>query len=385
MFSKFFKKQKQPESHEIEIIESDTKDLKLNKVSELEDPSINLTESVDIIEKNTQIIDKLDNIVDILKADSDFKILQEDIEETKQKNWLKSLRGGLEKTRNNLGKKLLGVFGGGKISPELYDELETTLLSSDIGIRSTKYILDEIRNKVTLKGLKDANELKDALKNILIELLTTIKKPLEIKDKKPHVIMLVGVNGSGKTTTIGKLTKYFQQQGKSVILGAADTFRAAAREQLIEWGKRNNVVVISQENGDPASVAFDTVKSAFANNIDIVLIDTAGRLSTQTNLMEEIKKIKRITNKALNEDPHETLLILDSNIGQNALSQLKAFDEAIGVTGLIVTKLDGTAKGGVICAIAKENPVPLLFIGIGEKIDDLREFDPVEYVNALID
>jgi fused signal recognition particle receptor len=206
-----------------------------------------------------------------------------------------------------------------------------------------------------------------------------------MEEQKPFVIMLVGVNGAGKTTSIGKLAKYFQGQGKSVLLAAGDTFRAAAREQLLEWGKRNNVTVISQQKGDSAAVCFDAVNSAIANQIDVVLVDTAGRLPTQLNLMAEIQKVKRVIGKALNGAPHEVLLVLDSNIGQNALNQVKVFDNALKLTGLILTKLDGTAKGGVICAISSVRPVPLRYIGVGEGIDDLRPFDAKSYVDALFD
>lgn len=299
-------------------------------------------------------------------------------------SWGERLKRGLSKTRDTWGKKFLGVFGGGKIDQELYDELEAILLASDIGYAATTELLDKIRKKVSLRGLKDSSELRDALKDSIVELLLPIEIPLKSETNNgPFVIMMVGVNGAGKTTSIGKLAKYFQMQGKSVMLAAGDTFRAAAREQLIEWGKRNNVTVISQQGGDSAAVCYDAIQSAIANKIDIVLADTAGRLPTQLNLMEEIKKIKRVIGKSLNGAPHEVLLVLDSNIGQNALTQVKVFDAAIGLTGLILTKLDGTAKGGVICAIAKEMPVPLRFIGIGETVDDLRPFSAKDYTEAL--
>lgn len=300
-------------------------------------------------------------------------------------SWGERLKFGLAKTRNNLGKKLLGVFGGGKIDEALYDELETVLLSSDVGIGATNQLLDQIRKKVTLKGLKDSLELRATLKDSITELLTPLAKPLVVDRHKPFVIMLVGVNGAGKTTSIGKLAKYFQMQGKSVMLAAGDTFRAAAREQLIEWGNRNNVQVISQQDGDSAAVCYDAIQSAIAQKIDIVLADTAGRLPTQLNLMEEIKKVKRVIGKALDGAPHEILLVLDSNIGQNALNQVVAFDDALSLSGLVLTKLDGSAKGGVICAIASMRPIPLRFIGVGETIDDLRPFVAKDYANALFD
>ena len=300
-------------------------------------------------------------------------------------SWVQRLKHGLSKTRDNLGKKLLGVFGAGKIDAAVYEELEEVLLSSDVGVSATKYLLDLIQKKVSLRGLKVKSELKEVLKDSMVELLLPLEKPLEINTHKPFIIMLVGVNGAGKTTSIGKLAKYFQAQGKSVMLAAGDTFRAAAREQLITWGERNNVTVVSQKSGDSAAVCFDAINSAIANKIDIVLADTAGRLPTQLNLMEEIKKVKRVINKAQADAPHEILLVLDSNIGQNGLNQVRAFDDALGLTGLVLTKLDGTAKGGVICAIARERPIPLRFIGVGETIDDLRPFNAVDYVNELID
>ena len=308
----------------------------------------------------------------------------EQLEPLKKMSWAERLKMGLSKTRDVLGKKLLGVFGGGKIDEDLYDELESVLLTSDVGIAATTHLLEDVRGKVSLRGLKDSTELKNALSDSLIELIEPLEKSLETNKHSPFVIMMVGVNGAGKTTSIGKLAKYFQQQGKSVMLAAGDTFRAAAREQLMEWGKRNNVTVVAQQSGDSAAVCFDAIQSAVAKKIDIVLADTAGRLPTQLNLMEEIKKVKRVITKALPDAPHEIMLVLDANIGQNAINQVKAFDDALGLTGLVLTKLDGTAKGGVICAIAKERPIPLRFIGVGESIDDLRPFVTKEYIEALL-
>jgi fused signal recognition particle receptor len=299
--------------------------------------------------------------------------------------WLGKLKKGLSKTRNNLGKKLLSIFGSGKIDKNLYEELENILISSDVGVAATDYLLKKLQNEVSLKGLKDSFELKSILKKNMLELIKDIEKPLDVTNHLPHVIMFVGINGAGKTTSIGKLAKYFQNQGKSVMLGAGDTFRAAACEQLMEWGNRNNVTVISQKNGDSAAVCYDAVKSAVANKIDVLLLDTAGRLPTQLNLMEEIKKVKRVIGKSLEREPNEVILVLDANIGQNALNQLKAFNDALGITGLILTKLDGTARGGIICAIAKECPVALHFIGVGEGIDDLRPFNANDYINALFE
>ncbi|WP_174873590.1 signal recognition particle-docking protein FtsY [Vogesella oryzae] len=300
-------------------------------------------------------------------------------------SWTERLKAGLSKTRDKLGKQLAGLFGGGKIDEDLYEELETVLLTADMGVDATVHLLKDVRERVTLKGLSDASELKGALKDSLSELIGPLQQPLDVSTKKPFVIMMVGVNGAGKTTSIGKLAKYFQSQGKSVLLAAGDTFRAAAREQLMAWGERNNVTVIAQQSGDAAAVCYDAIQAATARGIDIVLADTAGRLPTQLHLMEEIKKVKRVIQKAIPDGPHEVMLVLDANIGQNAVNQVMAFDDALGLTGLVLTKLDGTAKGGVIAAIAKQRPVPLRFIGVGESIDDLRPFDSSDYIDALFD
>lgn len=300
--------------------------------------------------------------------------------------WAARLKQGLGKSRDKMAKSLAGVFGGGKIDDELYEELETVLLTSDMGIEATEHIMEDVRRRVSLKGLSDSGQLRRALKESLYELLAPLEQPLEIPDNgQPFVIMMAGINGAGKTTSIGKLAKYFQQQGKTVILAAGDTFRAAAREQLQEWGARNGVTVVSQAKGDSAAVCYDAVESAKARRTDIVLADTAGRLPTQLHLMEEIKKVKRVLQKAMSDAPHEIIVVLDANIGQNAVSQVIAFDDALGVTGLIVTKLDGTAKGGVLAALAAARPIPVRYIGVGEGIDDLRPFNARAFVDALID
>lgn len=312
-------------------------------------------------------------------------MIPEQIESDKL-GWAARLKQGLTKSRNQMAKSLAGVFGGGKIDEDLYEELETTLLISDMGIEATEKLMKEVRNRVSLKGLKDGNELRVALKDAIYELLKPLEKPLEIPNNgQPFVIMMAGINGAGKTTSIGKLAKYFQAQGKSVMLAAGDTFRAAAREQLQEWGARNGVTVISQASGDSAAVCFDAVESAKAKKIDVVLADTAGRLPTQLHLMEEIKKVKRVLQKSMPDAPHEVMVVLDANIGQNAINQVVAFDDALGVTGLIVTKLDGTAKGGVLAALASNRPIPVRYIGVGEGIDDLRPFDARAFVDALLD
>jgi len=299
--------------------------------------------------------------------------------------WAARLKQGLSKTRNNLGRQLTGLFGGGKIDEALYEELETVLLSADVGVAATQYLLDDLRSRVKRDKLEDAAQLKQALRDGLQALLTPLEAPLAIEGHRPYVIMMTGVNGAGKTTTIGKLAKHFQAQGKSVLLAAGDTFRAAAREQLQVWGERNNVTVITREGHDSAAVIFDAIQAARARGIDIVLADTAGRLPTQLHLMEELKKIKRVIAKAEPSAPHETILVLDANTGQNAIAQVKSFDDALQVTGLVLTKLDGTARGGVIAAIAKARPIPVRFIGIGEQLDDLRPFVAREFVEALFE
>lgn len=303
------------------------------------------------------------------------------------------IRQGLTRTRQQLGKQLSGLFGGRKIDEDLYEELETALLTADTGIEATNRLLESLRTRVKRDALDDSEQLKTALQDALAELLQPLERPLVTTGHQPFVIMIAGVNGVGKTTTIGKLAHYFQSQGHSVLLAAGDTFRAAAQEQLKVWGERNQITVISQESdpgkkGDPAAVIFDAVNAAIARKIDIVLADTAGRLTTQLHLMEEIKKIKRVVAKAIPDAPHEVLLVLDANTGQNAVSQLKAFNNALGVTGLVMTKLDGTAKGGVIAAIAAQfadNPLALRFIGVGEGLDDLRPFNAREFAEALFD
>jgi fused signal recognition particle receptor len=314
--------------------------------------------------------------------------------EAKPVGFANKIRQGLARTRQQLGKQLSGLFGGRKIDEELYEDLETALLTADSGIEASNQLLKSLRTRVKRDALDNSEQLKSALQDALVELLLPLERPLvPTAEQQPFVIMIAGVNGVGKTTTIGKLAHYFQSQGLSVLLAAGDTFRAAAQEQLKVWGERNQITVISQESdlgkkSDPAAVIFDAVNAAIARKIDIVLADTAGRLTTQPHLMEEIKKIKRVITKALPDAPHEVLLVLDANTGQNAVSQLKAFDNALGVTGLVMTKLDGTAKGGVIAAIAAQfpdHPPALRFIGVGEGLDDLRPFNAQEFAAALFD
>jgi len=297
----------------------------------------------------------------------------------RQRSWAARLKDGLAKTRSQLS----GLFGGGAIDPALFEALESALLASDVGVDTTRFLLTGLRERV--RRLQTAEQLKAELRAMLVETLAPLEQPLDLTGKKPRIIMLAGVNGAGKTTTIGKLARRFHDQGLSVLLAAGDTFRAAAREQLAAWGGKNAAVVVAQSGGDPGAVVFDAIAAARARGTDVLIADTAGRLPTRLHLMEEAKKIKRVIAKAEPGAPHEVWLVLDANTGQNSLSQLKAFDEALGLTGLILTKLDGTAKGGAVCAIARQRPLPLRFIGVGEGVDDLRPFVADEFVSALLD
>jgi fused signal recognition particle receptor len=299
-------------------------------------------------------------------------------------SWAARLKAGLARTRDVLNTPVSELFTRRRVDESLFEELETALLQADCGVAATEWLIETLRTRARKDKIEDGEKLKAALKDALTELLTPLEKKLDVSKAKPCVLMIAGVNGSGKTTSIGKLAKWLQSQGKSVLLAAGDTFRAAAREQLVAWGERNNVPVISQTTGDPGAVVYDALAAARARKSDVVIADTAGRLPTQLHLMEEIRKVKRVAAKALEGAPHEVLLVLDANTGQNALAQVKAFDDALGLTGLIVTKLDGTAKGGVVCAIARERAKPLLFVGVGEGIDDLRPFVARDFAEALV-
>jgi fused signal recognition particle receptor len=296
-------------------------------------------------------------------------------------SWLDRLKRGLQKT----GSQLTGLFARTTIDEAFFEELESALISADAGIDASAKLLERLRARAKKERIESPATLKQALAAEVAKMLEPLERSFAPTTHKPFVIMVAGVNGAGKTTSIGKLAKYFQSAKLSVLLAAGDTFRAAAREQLTEWGERNNVTVISQEGGDPAAVVFDAIQSARARGIDIVIADTAGRLPTQLHLMEELKKIKRVIAKADPSAPHAIWVVLDANTGQNTLNQVKAFDDALGLTGLILTKLDGTAKGGVVAAIACARPVPLVFIGVGEGIDDLRPFSAMEFAQALLD
>ncbi|MCF8182379.1 MAG: signal recognition particle-docking protein FtsY [Burkholderiaceae bacterium] len=300
--------------------------------------------------------------------------------EAPRQSWLSKLKAGLRKT----GGSIASVFTGTQIDDALYEELETALLLADTGVKATEHLLQDLKARVKTAKATDPAAVKALLIDAIAHLLLPLQKQLHIGTQKPMVIMVAGVNGAGKTTSIGKLTHHLADQGATVLLAAADTFRAAAREQLAVWAQRNTVEIISQQGGDPAAVSFDAASAGKARGRDVVLVDTAGRLPTQLHLMEELKKIKRVVQKADASAPHEVLLVIDGNTGQNALTQVKAFDEALGLTGLIVTKLDGTAKGGVLCAIAREKAIPVYFIGVGEQLDDLQTFDAREFAEALL-
>ena len=297
-----------------------------------------------------------------------------------RQSWMERLSGGLRKT----GTSISQVFTGAQIDDALYEELETALLLADTGVAATEFLLNEVKRKVAASGATRPVQAKNILVDALTQLLRPLQKPLVIGEHLPTVIMVAGVNGAGKTTSIGKLTRHLADEGQTVLLAAADTFRAAAREQLTVWADRNKVEIVSQEGGDPAAVSFDAVSAGKARKKDVVIVDTAGRLPTQLHLMEELRKIKRSVTKAEASAPHEVLLVIDGNTGQNALAQVKSFDAALQLTGLIVTKLDGTAKGGVLAAIAQEKPVPVYFIGVGEKLEDLETFSAREFALALL-
>lgn len=302
-----------------------------------------------------------------------------------RRSWLDKLRLGLRKT----GSSIAQVFTGTQIDDALYEELESALLMADAGVAATEHLLKDLKRRVKETKATAPEQVKALLIEAITDLLEPLEKPLSVGEHTPTVMMVAGVNGAGKTTTIGKLTRHLADARQKVLLAAADTFRAAAREQLSVWANRNEVEIVSQEGGDPAAVTFDAVQAGLARHCDVVIADTAGRLATQLHLMDELRKIKRVIGKAMEGAPHEVLLVVDGNTGQNALSQVKAFDEALGLTGLIVTKLDGTAKGGVLAAIAlwsqtRQAPVPVYFIGVGEKLEDLQTFSAREFAQALL-
>lgn len=304
---------------------------------------------------------------------------------TERSGWLARLRQGLRRT----GSSIAQVFTGTRIDDALYEELESALLMADAGVQATQFLLDDLKRRVKEAEATEPAAVKALLADALAELLAPMQQPLRVGEHAPTVMMVVGVNGAGKTTSIGKLTRHLAQARQKVLLAAADTFRAAAREQLLVWADRNQVEIVSQEGGDPAAVTYDAVVAGRARGCDVVIADTAGRLTTQAHLMEELKKIRRTIAKAQEGAPHEVLLVVDGNTGQNALSQVQAFDAALQLTGVIITKLDGTAKGGVLAAMAlwgrsRGRPLPVYFIGVGEKLEDLQTFDAREFAQALL-
>lgn len=307
--------------------------------------------------------------------------------EPERSGWFNRLRQGLRRT----GSSIAQVFTGTQIDDALYEELEAALLMADAGVQATDFLLADLKRRVKEAKATDPAAVKTLLADAVAELLAPLQRPLVIGEHRPTVIMVVGVNGAGKTTSIGKLTRHLADDGQKVLLAAADTFRAAAREQLAIWADRNRVEIVSQEGGDPAAVTFDAVVAGKARGCDVVIADTAGRLTTQAHLMEELKKIRRVIAKAQADAPHEVLLVVDGNTGQNALSQVQAFDAALQLTGLVITKLDGTAKGGVLAALAlwgrasRAAPLPVYFIGVGEKLEDLQTFDAREFARALLE
>jgi fused signal recognition particle receptor len=302
-----------------------------------------------------------------------------------KKGFFQRLKEGLFKTHEGLVSKIDELVAGKKeIDEGLLAELEEILITSDIGVKTTQELLDNLTAKVQRKELEDADLLRQSLQEQIFQILSRQEKPLNLEAARPFIIMVIGVNGTGKTTTIGKIAQKFKAQGKSVLLVAADTFRAAAIEQLEIWGQRANCEVIKQKSGsDPSAVVFDALKAAKSRSSDVMIVDTAGRLHTKINLMEELKKVKRIVDREVPGAPHEILLVLDATTGQNAIAQAKMFNQSLGVTGIVLTKLDGTAKGGILIAISDELKIPLRYIGIGEKVDDLREFNARDFVEAL--
>nr|WP_218056987.1 signal recognition particle-docking protein FtsY [Gilliamella apicola] len=306
--------------------------------------------------------------------------------EQKKEGFFSRLKKGLFKTKQNIGAGFLSLFKGKKIDDALFEELEEQLIIADVGFDTTHKLISSLTQQASRKELKDADALQELLKQEMKSILDGVDKPLEVSNHNPFVILMVGVNGVGKTTTIGKLARQFQQQGKSVMLAAGDTFRAAAVEQLQVWGERNHIPVIAQHiNADSASVIFDAIQAAKAKKIDVLIADTAGRLQNKSHLMDELKKIVRVIKKQDETAPHEIMLTIDAGTGQNAISQTKLFNEAVGVTGLTLTKLDGTAKGGIIFSIADQFNIPIRYIGVGEKIEDLRPFVADDFINALFD
>ena len=356
----------------------------ISDVTSEELPEAKLLAEMEAVEQDSATADV--TVVEELALESEPKVAEiVEVKAESKLGFFARLKQGLSKTRQNLGGGLADLFRGKQIDDDLFEELETHLLLADVGVETTMKIIASLTQSANRKQLKDASALYDLLKIELKKVIEDVSQPLVIPEGEgPFVMLMVGVNGVGKTTTIGKLAKQFQAQGKSVMLAAGDTFRAAAVEQLQVWGERNNIPVIAQHTGaDSASVIFDAISAAKARNVDIIIADTAGRLQNKSHLMEELKKVVRVMKKLDVNAPHEVMLTLDAGTGQNALSQTKLFDEAVGLTGLTITKLDGTAKGGVIFAVADKHSIPIRYLGVGEGIDDLRPFNSDDFIDAL--
>jgi fused signal recognition particle receptor len=375
------------ESTEAQKKVADVADEEIEAIIEPTEAPKEVTEIVDeepeeIIESTETKKEVADETIVSVEEQKDIAEIAEPVVKT---GFFTRLKQGLTKTRQNIGGGIFSLFSGKKIDDELFEELETHLLLADVGIETTTKIINSLTESASRKQLKDAEALYDLLKEELKKIIEPASQPLVIENESgPYVILMVGVNGVGKTTTIGKLAKKFQAEGKSVMLAAGDTFRAAAVEQLQVWGERNDIPVIAQHTGaDSASVIFDAISAAKARGVDVLIADTAGRLQNKSHLMEELKKVVRVMKKLDATAPHEVMLTLDAGTGQNALSQTKLFDEAVGLTGLTVTKLDGTAKGGVVFAIADKHPIPIRYLGVGEGIDDLRPFNGNDFIDAL--
>ncbi|GHA79649.1 hypothetical protein GCM10009007_20760 [Formosimonas limnophila] len=388
----FFRRKKTPELV-VESVNDGANEVAEKSVTDLAEIAFLPTAQLDVVELSTPPLEEpsLLNTVEatetpdsVVEGEAENPVqvsTQEATAPTESVGWLVRLRQGLAKT----GTGIKHVFIEHKVDEALFEQLEDALLLADVGVNATAQVMEKVRARVKKERIDDAKNVKQVVKDVLVEILKPLEKVLDVDAHLPLVLMIAGVNGAGKTTSIGKLTHHLQQSGKSIVLAAGDTFRAAAREQLAVWGERNGVTVIAQESGDPAAVVFDAIASAQAKKTNVVIADTAGRLPTQLHLMDELKKIKRVADKSMAGAPHEVILVLDGSIGQNALMQVKAFDEAVGLTGLIVTKLDGSAKGGVLAALAVDRQIPVYFIGVGEGVHDLQTFDAVEFVDALLD
>lgn len=367
-----------------DVIETSSQSAKAVKVpSQVAEEKNGQCQTADV--KAAKIVTLSEQTATLQGIDEQEKVppIQQPQKPTKE-NFFARLRQGLLKTRQNMGVGFVSFFRGKKIDDALFDELEEQLLVADVGLETTRKIIDSLTTHANRKELNDAAMLYSKLREEMANILSDVDNPLVIENKLPYVILMVGVNGVGKTTTIGKLARQYQAEGKSVMLAAGDTFRAAAVEQLQVWGERNNIPVVAQHTGaDPASVIFDAIQSAKAKGIDILIADTAGRLQNKAHLMDELKKIVRVMQKLDQQAPHEVMLTLDASTGQNAINQAKIFHEAVGLTGIILTKLDGTAKGGVIFAIADQFKIPIGYIGIGEGVDDLRPFVANDFIEAL--